>query len=82
MPRTSESFDKDLAALATNPASALNDAVSPFEKAGAIVADDFAGDAQIGSDAVDTTNGLRYTCTATNGTTTATWEVVGDQTGV
>lgn len=51
-----------------------------FQKAGALVANDFAGSCVVGSEAVDTTNGKLYICTATNGTTTSTWTVVGAQT--
>lgn len=50
-----------------------------FRKAGAVVANDFAGSAIVGSQAVDTTNGKLYICTVTNGTSTATWVVVGAQ---
>lgn len=53
---------------------------SPYTKAGAVVANDFAGQCVIGSEAVDTTNGKRYSCTATNGTSTSTWVVTGSQT--
>jgi hypothetical protein len=51
----------------------------PLQKAGAIVANDFAGSVVVGGQAIDTTNGKAYICTATNGTTTATWVVVGAQ---
>lgn len=51
----------------------------PFEKAGALAANDFAGQARIGSLATDTSAGKLYICTATNGTTTTTWTVVGAQ---
>lgn len=80
MPRVSESFDKDLGILASDPTSALHDATRAFRKAGAIVSNDFAGQAEVGDFAVDTTNGKAYVCTATNGTTTSTWVVVGTQT--
>ena len=53
---------------------------SPIQKAGALAANDFAGQCVVGSQAVDTTNGKLYICTATNGSTTATWTVVGEQT--
>jgi len=76
MPRTSESFDKDLALLASTTTSALHDATKPFRKAGALAANDFAGQAEVGDAAVNTTNGVWYTCTATNGTTTATWALI------
>jgi len=81
MPRSApESFDTDLAILAADPTSALHDATKPLQKAGALAANDFAGKVQVGSTAVNTTNGTLYVCTATNGTTTATWAVVGAQT--
>lgn len=54
-----------------------------FLKAGAVVANDFAGyptGCRVGDFAVDTTTGKLYICTATNGSTTATWTVVGTQT--
>jgi hypothetical protein len=40
----------------------------------------FLGIAVVGSKLVDTTNGKLYICTATNGTSTITWTVVGAQT--
>jgi hypothetical protein len=52
----------------------------PLEKAGALVANDFAAGLVIGRQAIDSTNGKLYVCTATNGTTTSTWTVVGAQT--
>lgn len=51
-----------------------------FTKAGALVANDFAGQCVIGSLAIDTAAGTLYICTATNGTTTSTWTLVGTQT--
>ncbi len=69
-------------AVETLPAFA-NGASGPVRtltKAGALAANDFAGICAIGSLAVDTTNGKLYICTATNGTTTSTWVVVGTQT--
>lgn len=51
----------------------------PIQKAGALAANDFAGSVAVGGIAIDTTNGKAYICTATNGTTTATWVVVGAQ---
>jgi hypothetical protein len=58
----------------------LPDAMPPqFQKAGALSANDFAGQCRVGSEAVDTTNGKLYICTVTNGTTTSTWVVVGAQ---
>lgn len=79
MPRVSESFDKDLGILAADPTSALHDATQAFRKAGALAANDFAGQAEVGSLAVNTANADLYICTATNGTTTSTWELVGTQ---
>lgn len=82
MPRTApESLDTDLAIMVSQPDSALRDALNPsFEKAGALAANDFAGLVEVGNTAVDTTAGKLYICTATNGTTTSTWVVVGTQT--
>lgn len=40
----------------------------------------YVGIAVVGSRLVDTTNGKSYICTATNGTSTVTWTVVGSQT--
>lgn len=51
-----------------------------FQKAGALVANDFAGQCIVGSLAVDTTTPKLYQCTATNGSTTSTWAAVGLQT--
>jgi hypothetical protein len=50
-----------------------------FQKAGALAGNDLAGACIVGSLAIDTTNGKLYICTATNGTTTSTWTVVGAQ---
>lgn len=52
---------------------------APIQKAGALAANDFAGQVALGGQAVDTVAGKLYICTATNGTTTATWTVVGAQ---
>lgn len=60
------------------PGDGLNSA--PFQKAGALVANDFAGNCVIGSLGIDTSAGKLYICTATNGSTTSTWTVVGAQT--
>lgn len=38
------------------------------------------GAAVVGALLIDTTNGKLYICTATNGTSTITWTVVGAQT--
>lgn len=79
MPRTYESVDQDLAILASDKTSALHDATKPFRKAGALAANDFAGQAEVGDLAVNTTNADVYVCNATNGTTTTAWELVGLQ---
>ena len=52
---------------------------TPFRAAGAPAANFGAGDVAIGGEYINLTNGVRYTCTATNGTTTATWVIVGAQ---
>lgn len=53
----------------------------PFRNAGAPVANTtLLGIAVVGSRLIDTTNGKDYICTATNGTSTITWTVVGAQT--
>lgn len=49
-------------------------------KAGAPSANEFAGQVALGGMLVDVTNAKLYICTATNGTSTATWTVVGAQT--
>lgn len=49
-------------------------------KAGAFAANDYAGTVRLGDLGLDTTNAKLYICTATNGTSTATWTVVGTQT--
>ena len=52
----------------------------PLRFAGAPTANvTFLGIAQVGSVLVDSTNGKLYICTATNGTSTITWTVVGAQ---
>lgn len=51
----------------------------PILNAGAPAADAFAGTVAVGSQLIDTTNGKSYICTATNGTSTATWVTVGSQ---
>ena len=51
-----------------------------FQKAGALSANDFAGQCIVGSLAVDYTTPKLYQCSATNGSTTATWVAVGGQT--
>lgn len=54
---------------------------SPFQNAGAPTVNvTFLGQAVVGSLLIDTTNGKLYICTATNGTSTITWTVVGAQT--
>lgn len=53
---------------------------APLRNAGAPVANTtYLGVAQVGSQLIDTTNGKAYICTATNGTSTITWTVVGAQ---
>lgn len=47
-----------------------------FTKAGAVVANDFAGKCVVGSMAINTSAGTIYMCTATNGSTTSTWALV------
>jgi hypothetical protein len=39
----------------------------------------YAGQVALGGLLIDTTNAKVYICTATNGTTTATWTVAGTQ---
>jgi len=54
---------------------------SPLTNAGAPVANvTYLGVAVVGSLLLDTTNGKLYICTATNGTSTISWTVVGAQT--
>jgi hypothetical protein len=48
--------------------------------AGAPAANAFAGQVALGGLLIDFVNAKLYICTATNGTTTATWVVVGAQT--
>jgi hypothetical protein len=48
--------------------------------AGAPGANAYAGQVALGGLLIDVTNAKLYICTATNGTTTATWTVVGTQT--
>ncbi len=48
--------------------------------AGAPGANAYAGQVALGGLLVDVTNAKLYICTATNGTSTATWTVVGAQT--
>lgn len=48
--------------------------------AGAPGANALAGQVALGGLLVDTANAKLYICTATNGSTTATWTVVGTQT--
>lgn len=51
----------------------------PLRKAGALAANDFAGQVALGGLAIDTVGAKLYICTATNGSSTATWTVVGAQ---
>lgn len=53
---------------------------SIIQNAGAPGANAYAGQVALGGLLLDTTNAKLYICTATNGTTTATWTVVGAQT--
>ena len=58
-----------------------NGVVHPIQNAGAPTVNVTGlGVAVIGSQLVDTTTGKLYSCTATNGTSTITWTVVGTQT--
>ena len=60
----------------------INSQSGSFVKQGAFAADDYAGypyGCRVGSLGRDITNGKLYICTATNGSTTATWSVVGAQ---
>lgn len=53
---------------------------APLLNAGAPTANvTYLGVAQVGSLLIDTTGGKLYICTATNGTSTVTWTVVGAQ---
>jgi hypothetical protein len=52
----------------------------PIQNAGAPGANAYAGSVALGGTLIDTTNGKLYVCTATNGSTTATWVVAGSQT--
>lgn len=52
----------------------------PIVNAGAPGANAFAGQVILGGLLIDVTNAKLYICTATNGTSTATWTVVGAQT--
>lgn len=49
-------------------------------KAGAPSANEYAGQVALGGLLVDTTGAKLYICTATNGTSAATWTAVGTQT--
>ena len=53
---------------------------TPILNAGAPGANALAGQVAKGGLLIDTTNAKLYICTATNGSTTATWVVVGTQT--
>ncbi len=52
----------------------------PIVNAGAPAANAFAGQVALGGLLIDVTGAKLYICTATNGSTTATWTVVGAQT--
>lgn len=60
----------------TQPSDGL---MRPILKAGVFAANNFAGQVALGGLGIDTTNAKLYICTATNGSTTATWTVVGTQ---
>lgn len=60
----------------TQPANGLQ---RHIVNAGAPGANAFAGQVALGGLLIDVTNAKLYICTATNGTTTATWTVVGTQ---
>lgn len=51
-----------------------------FSGAGAPAANFLAGTVKVGSLLVNEQTGVLYICTATNGTSTATWASVGSQT--
>lgn len=57
-----------------------NGLYTPILKSGAPGANAYAGQVALGGLLIDTTNAKLYICTATNGSTTATWTVVGTQT--
>jgi hypothetical protein len=64
----------------SNTQLAGNGLNEPYQNAGAPVANvTQLGNAVVGSLLIDTTNGKLYICTATNGTSTVTWTVVGTQ---
>lgn len=53
---------------------------APLRNAGAPTTNvTYLGVAVVGSNLIDTTNGKQYICTATNGTSTIAWTVVGAQ---
>jgi hypothetical protein len=57
-----------------------NDGIrQPFTNAGDPAANLLAGTCVVGSLLINTTTGRLFICTATNGTTTATWALVGSQ---
>lgn len=64
-------------ALGTIPVDGLR---RPIVNAGAPGANAFAGVVALGGLLIDVTNAKLYICTATNGTSTATWTVAGAQT--
>lgn len=49
----------------------------PYKNAGAPASNALAGQVAVGDLLVDTTNADVYICSATNGTSTATWTLVG-----
>lgn len=52
---------------------------NPLEKGSDLAANDFAGTCKVGSLAVNTAAGRLFICTATNGSTTSAWALVGGQ---
>lgn len=68
-----------MALIERNSVIAEAKSAATFYKAGAFSSNDFAATCAVGSLGVDTTNGKEYICTASNGSTTSTWAVVGSQ---
>ncbi len=54
---------------------------APLTGTGAPAANLGAGTVAVGAKYLNTTSGTEYICTATNGSTTATWAVTGAQVG-
>jgi hypothetical protein len=53
----------------------------PLTGAGAPAANYMAGVVRVGAQYINATTGVVYVCTATNGTSTATWTVLGPGAG-